>query len=125
MSPVEKMTNAEFNEQFCERTKCFAIAIVLFVESLPFNTATKVLGNQLSKSGTSVGANFRAFCRGRSKNEKFAKICIVVEEADEVLYWLDVISALPYANKTTLQYRCVEGLEILKLASSIKNGLYQ
>ena len=106
------MTNAEFNEQFSERTKCFAIDIVLFVESLPFNSATKVTGTQLIKSGTSVGANFRAFCRSRSNNERLAKICIVVEEADEILYWLDVIDSLPYVNKSKIKHLSTEGLEI-------------
>lgn len=88
------MTNEEFNEQFSVRSREFAVAILLFVESLPFNTATKVLGTQLLRSGTSVGANFRAFRRSRSQNERFAKICIVVEEADETLYWFDLIKEL-------------------------------
>ncbi|MGN6342911.1 MAG: four helix bundle protein [Ginsengibacter sp.] len=78
------MTNAEFNEQFRRRTQQFAVRTLQFIGSVPFNTATKIITYQLGRSGTSVGANFRAFCRGRSKNEKYSKICIVVEEADEL-----------------------------------------
>ncbi len=84
------MTNAEFNNLFCDRTQRFAIRILQFVESLPFNTSTKVMGTQLLKAGTSVGANYRAFTRARSQNERFSKICIVVEEGDETPYWLDL-----------------------------------
>lgn len=118
------MTNAEFNNQFCDRTKAFAIEIVHLIEDLPFATSTKVLGNQLCKSGTSIGANFRAFCRARSKNERFAKICIVVEEADETLYWLDLLFQSKYGNKEHLKVLGNECLEILKVTSQIKNALF-
>ena len=67
------MTNTGFNEQFRRRTQQFAVRALQFIESVPFNTATKIMTYQFGKSGTSVGANFRAFCRGRSKNEKYSK----------------------------------------------------
>ena len=118
------MTNAEFNELFCERTKQFAFRIIQFVESLPFNTTTKVMGEQLCKSGTSTGSNFRAFCRARSHNERFSKICIVVEEADETPYWLDLFMKSKYGDKSQIQILADEAVELLKIASSIKNKLY-
>jgi four helix bundle protein len=93
------MTNAEFNEQFRRRTQQFAVRTLQFIGSVPFNTATKIMTYQLGQSGTSVGANFRAFCRGRSKNEKYSKICIVVEEADECIYWLDIFEESEYGHK--------------------------
>ncbi len=93
------MTNAEFNEQFRRRTQQFAVRTLQFIGSVPFYTATKIMTYQLGKSGTSVGANFRAFCRGRSKNEKYSKICIVVEEADECIYWLDIFEESEYGHK--------------------------
>jgi four helix bundle protein len=65
--------------------------------------AQKFLSYQLGKSATSVGANFRVFCRGRSKNEKFSKICIVVEEADESAYWIDLFMATGYGNPAELK----------------------
>ena len=67
------MTNAEFNEQFRRRTQQFAVRTLQFIGSVPFNTATKIMTYQLGKPGTSVGANFRAFCRGRSKNENIQR----------------------------------------------------
>ena len=85
------MTNAEFNEPSRRRTQQFAVRTLKFIESLPFNTATKIMTYQFGKSGTSIGVNFRAFCRGRSKNEKYSKICIIVEEADECIYWLQLL----------------------------------
>ncbi len=72
------MTNEEFNELFRKRTIIFALKVIEFLETVPFNSATRVLSFQICKSATSVGANFRAFCRGRSRNERHAKICIVV-----------------------------------------------
>ncbi|HUR30590.1 MAG TPA: four helix bundle protein [Saprospiraceae bacterium] len=118
------MTNAEFNNYFCDRTKEFAVRIIRFVESLPFNTTTKVLGTQLCKSGTSTGANYRAFCRARSKNELFSKICIVVEEADENIYWLDLFYASKFGNKEDIISLKAEAEEILKVSSATKNSLF-
>jgi four helix bundle protein len=109
---------------FCERTQRFASRIIQFVESLPFNTTTKVLGHQLCKAGTSVGASFRAFSRARSHNERFSKICIVVEEADETPYWLDLFMTSQFGDKDEIKSLSIEALEILKVTSKIKNSLY-
>ena len=117
------MTNAEFNEQFRRRTQQFAVRTLKFIESIPFNTATKIMTYQFGKSGTSVGANFRAFCRGRSKNEKYSKVCIVVEEADECIYWLELFVDTGYGDKNELKWLSSEGLEILKVCSKIKSSL--
>jgi four helix bundle protein len=75
-------------EELIKRTKKFALAVMDFVDILPNNSKGKVLGNQLLRSATSVGANYRAANRGRSKAEFIAKIGIVEEEADESCYWL-------------------------------------
>ena len=61
------------------------------VDALPRTTAGRAIGNQLVRSGTSVGANYRAACRGRSKAEFIAKIGTVTEEADESAFWLEMI----------------------------------
>ena len=79
---------------------------------------------QLGKSATSVGANFHAFCRARSKNERFAKVCIVVEEADESLFWLELFKDSNYGSKEKLVYLLKEGLEILKVTASIKKSMF-
>ena len=74
-----------------QRTKQFALRVMKLMGSLPQDSVARVIGNQLVRSGTSVGANYRAACRGRSKAEFIAKLDIVVEEADESAYWLELI----------------------------------
>ncbi len=78
------------------RTKKFAIRIIRLIENLPNNPTGRVLGNQLLRSATSVGANYRAACRSRSKKEFISRIKIVEEEADESLYWLELINELNF-----------------------------
>lgn len=117
------MTNLEFNEKFRERTRDFSVRVIRFLSAVPFNTTTKILSNQLCRSATSIGANFRAFCRGRSKNELYAKICIVVEEADEVIYWLELFDASNYGDKSELSWLSKEALEILKVTAKIKTNI--
>ncbi|MEM1325283.1 MAG: four helix bundle protein [Bacteroidota bacterium] len=92
------MTNAGFNQKLQERLLTFSVDIFRFLEQLPNSNSKRIIAYQLGKSASSVGANFRAFCRSRSKNEKFAKICIVVEEADETEYWLPILAKLEFKN---------------------------
>ena len=80
------------NEQELKaRTKQFGLRVMTLVDALPKTTAGRALGNQLIRSGTSVGANYRAACRSRSKAEFIAKIGTVAEEADESAFWLELI----------------------------------
>lgn len=118
------MTNKEFNDAFRKRTQRFAIAIIKLIETIPYNSATRIVTYQLGKSGTSIGANFRAFCRARSANERFAKICIVVEEADESIYWLEICNERNYGEKEEVLNLITENLEILKVMGAIKEGLF-
>ncbi len=74
-----------------ERTKQFALRIMKLVNALPKATVGKAIGGQLVRSGTSVGANYRAACRARSKAEFISKLGIVLEEADESGFWLELI----------------------------------
>jgi len=79
------MTEKElFIEGLKKRTKQFAVDVILFCNSLNTSKASTIIAYQLVKSATSTGANYRAACRARSKAEFFSKICIVVEEADEL-----------------------------------------
>src|SRR5712671_6168120 len=73
------------------RTKQFALRVLKLVAALPNNLSGKTIGGQLVRSGTSVGANYRASCRARSKLEFIAKIGIVEEEADESAFWMELI----------------------------------
>jgi four helix bundle protein len=74
------------------RTKAFAVRVVRLYKSLPFSADAEVLGKQLLRSATSVAANYRAACRARSRAEWIAKIGVVVEEAYESVFWLEMLS---------------------------------
>ena len=73
------------------RTRKFAIDVLNFVDKLPNRRSGNIIGNQLGRSASSVAANYRAACRGRSRAEFIAKMGTVEEEADESTYWLDII----------------------------------
>ncbi len=73
------------------RTTDFALKIIDFVQSLPKNRTCEVIGNQLLRAGTSVGANYRAACKARSKADFISKITIVEQEADATQYWLELL----------------------------------
>jgi len=80
------MNQVYFNQIFRKRTKKLAIAIIEFCTKISRTESSKIIGRQLMRSVSSVGANFRAVCIARPQKEKYAKMCIVVEEADETLY---------------------------------------
>ncbi|MBI3855342.1 MAG: four helix bundle protein [Planctomycetes bacterium] len=87
------------------RTKEFAIKVIRFVRSLPKTEEGRVIGRQLLRSATSVGANYRAVCLARSKAEFVAKIGVVLEEADECIYWLELLedaAVLPKGSASSL-----------------------
>jgi four helix bundle protein len=79
------------HEQFRARTKRFALRIIRLSQSLPRSREAEVIARQMLRSGTSVAANYRAVGRARSKAEFVAKIGIVVEEADETVFWLEML----------------------------------
>jgi four helix bundle protein len=80
------------NEQeFKDKTRKLAVRIIRMVEALPRGRASDIIGRQLLRSSTSVGANYRAACRARSAADMVAKLAIVVEEADESLYWMELL----------------------------------
>ncbi len=81
------MTPAELKK----RTQKFALRVFRPVEALPKSYSGKTIAMQLARSGSSIGANYRAACRGRSKAEFRAKLGTVIEEADESAYWLEII----------------------------------
>ncbi|HMS09459.1 MAG TPA: four helix bundle protein [Pyrinomonadaceae bacterium] len=73
------------------RTKRFALRVMNLVEGLPATNAGRVIGRQLLRSATSVGANYRAACRAKSTADFIAKLAIVEEEADESMYWMELL----------------------------------
>lgn len=78
-------------EDLKNRTKQYALRIIKLVEELPKTTTGRAISNQLIRSGTSIGANYRSALRARSKVEFIAKIGTVIEEADESAFWLEII----------------------------------
>ena len=116
------MTEKEiFIEILKKRTKKLAVDIIMFCDSLKKCKASSVVTYQLVKSATSTGANYRAACRARSKSEFFSKICIVVEEADETLFWLEVLSESDiYSVEQELMQ---ESKEILALVASSRKTM--
>jgi four helix bundle protein len=95
-----------------DRTKKFAVRIVRVYRALPFKTDAQVLGKQLIRSGTGVAANYRAACRSRSKAEWIAKIGIVVEEADEGVFWLEMLSECDIVQQKKLEPLMAEAHEL-------------
>jgi four helix bundle protein len=89
-------------EKFKQRTKSLALRVIRLSEYIPRNNAGQIISKQVVRSATSVGANYRAACRSRSAAEKFAKLKIVEEEADETLYWLELLIEANLIGETKL-----------------------
>lgn len=109
--------------QMQARTKAFALRVIRLVEALPKSRAADVLGKQLLRCATSVGANYRASCRARSRTDFIAKMGIVEEEADETIYWLELIveaGLLPEDSMAGLRDEATQLLAIT--VSSIKTA---
>lgn len=97
------------------RTKAFALRIIRLVHALPKSQVTSVIGNQLLRSGTSVGANYRSACRGRSKAEFISKLGVAIEEADESIYWLELLKESQVIKEQLLEPLLQEANEILAM----------
>ena len=110
-------------EEMKTRTKEFAKDIINLCRKLPNNREGRLIGNQVFKSGTSVAANYRAACRGRSKAEFIAKLGIVEEEADETLFWLEVIEEMNIYDPSSVDSLMQECDEIIAImVSSVKTA---
>src|SRR5213082_2984531 len=117
------MRNSEFgmrNESdLKKRTKAFALRILKLVDALPKTTVGRALASQIVRSGTSIAANYRAACRARSTADFIAKMGIVEEEADETLFWLELLeeSELVSAAKLTAIKKEADELTAIIVAS--------
>jgi four helix bundle protein len=110
-------------QELKDRTFKFGIRVVRAVEALPKDDISRTLGRQLLRAGTSVGANYRAAARARSRADLIAKLGIVEEECDESSYWMEVIVALRLLKKTRLESLRREADELLAIVvSSIKTA---
>lgn len=102
-------------EELRQRTKTFAIRIVKVFRSLPHAPDAQTLGKQLLRSGTSVAANYRAVCRARSKAEFISRLGIVVEEADETVFWLELLAETDIVRPERIQDLLKESNELLAI----------
>lgn len=114
----------DYNKIFSERTKKLSINIINELSEIPYSDKVSIIRKQIIRSSSSSASNYRAMCRSRSDNEKFAKICIVVEEADETVFWLEVIEEVNMMkNLELLKSFKKEAIEILNVTSAYKKKL--
>lgn len=106
-------------DELKHRTIQYSLARLNLVELLPFSSSSKVVSCQIAKSGTSVGANYRAACRARSDREFISKMEIVLEESDETLYWLEIIAEKQWVDKTVVDSVWREGNELTAIFVSL------
>ena len=117
------MDNREFSKLLESRTKKFAISIIELSSFLANTPEKRVIKNQITKSGTSIGANYREANRSRSKADFRNKIKICEGEASETVYWLEIISDLNWINSDKIHVSLVEANEILAIFTSIGKKL--
>ena len=113
------MNNKEFGKILELRTRNFAVTIIKLSISLPKTEEGRVIKNQITKSGTSVGANYREANRSRSKADFLNKIKISESEASETVYWLEVMKDLKWLDKVKVNEVLSEANELLAIFSSI------
>ncbi|GAB3195961.1 four helix bundle protein [Pontibacter aydingkolensis] len=124
MSNNNSTSKWEFAEQSRKRTKKLAIDTIRFSQSLPRTDEAIIMKRQLLRSATSVGANYRAACRARSAAEFYSKISIVVEEADETLFWLELLEESGTISRSSVSGLMKETTEIVSvLAKARKNTI--
>jgi len=109
------MDNKEFGRQLENRTKKFAISVIRLSSSIPGTTEGRVIRNQFTKSGTSIGANYREANRARSKADFFSKIKICESESSETAYWLEIIHELNWIEKSRTEELLAETNELLAI----------
>ncbi len=107
------------SDELKQRTKNFSIRVINLIRTLPNNKIGYVLGNQLLRSATSIGANYRAACRSRSKAEFISKIRVVEEESDESVYWIELIKESNLFNENRLSEILKEANELTAIFTSI------
>ena len=105
-------------DELKKRTKLFALRVLKLAVALPRTLEGNVIRGQLVRAGTSVGANYRAACRGRSKAEFIAKIGVVEEEADESAFWLELIIEGAFLKENRVKPLLDEANELTRIMAS-------
>jgi four helix bundle protein len=110
-------------EEMKARTKKFALRIIKLVNSLPKTPAANTIGKQLLRSGTSVGANYRSACRAKSTADFISKLSVVEEEADESIYWMELLTESNIVRRELLSNLINEADQIVAIiVKSIKTA---
>ena len=104
------------------RTKAFAVRIVRLVRALPRSMDARLIGSQLMRAGTSVGANYRAACRARSKAEFVSKLGTVEEEADECAFWLELIVEIGLMKESLVRPLLDEAGELVAIMTASRKS---
>jgi four helix bundle protein len=112
----------EFVEDFKRRTKEFVLRSVRVFQALPKTEEAQILGKQFLRSASSTGANYRAACRARSKAEFYAKLSITIEEADESLFWMEILVESKTIPPNRLENLMQEVTEIVKVLSKARKN---
>lgn len=122
------MDNAVGKEAFVntlrDRTKNFVLRSIRVFRSLPGSEEAKIIGRQFLRSSSSVGANYRAACRSRSQREFYSKLSITIEEADESLFWLEIIKETGLIPSEKLSGLIQEAEEIIKILSKARKNTH-
>ena len=105
-------------EEMKSRTKAYANRVVKLCAALPNNWIARILGQQLLRSGTSVGANYRAVCRAKSNADFINKLRVVEEECDESLFWMELLVDNSFVKPSRLEGLMKEADEILAIVIS-------
>ena len=111
------MNKIEVTEELLRCTKQFALRIIKLYQALPKSGECQVLGKQILRCRTSVASNYRAACRVRSRAEFFSKLSIVVEEADETVFWIDLLIEANIMTEKKLAPLLKESVELLSIFS--------
>jgi four helix bundle protein len=108
------------NEELIERTMAFAIRVLRLAEQLPRSVAGTIVARQVARSGTSVAANYRAALRGKSRADFINKITIVLEEADETAFWVDLTGRAKLLPKEQLNSLRDEAEQLVRIFNSTR-----
>jgi four helix bundle protein len=117
---MEFSTNERRGDDLKRRTKRFSLDVIRVCEQLPQRPAARVIANQLLRSATSVGANYRSAFRSRSNAEFVAKIGIVLEEADESVYWIELLCESGLVSGPQIELLLQESEELVAIFAASK-----
>ncbi|HVS51493.1 MAG TPA: four helix bundle protein [Opitutaceae bacterium] len=116
------MANIDANRKLEERTLSFAVAVIRFVASFPPSDAARIVVRQLVKAGTAIGANYREANRAESKDDFVHKTAIVLKEASEADYWLELCSRTDLGDAAQRSLLAQEGRELLAIFTTINRN---